>query len=333
MNEPAEANQAYGALTEGLYLASFTFERAMGRTLWLLRKDGWKKVGDGFEDVNDFVRSLRLDRFKVLADQRKEFVARVKKLQPAVSNRAIAQALGVDHQTVNNDAGDKSPRIAWKPLEKASRGGEKPPRSAADGKRDAKRIDDRDTREERREEKLASIAEAAELKGLFSIFYGDPAWEDQFGPNDRQTELHYPVMTLEEIKAVAVASCSTPDAALYLWALPHMKPSALEVMASWGFEYRTEIVWIKDKIGLGEWARNQHENLLIGRRGAFPPPPTAVRSPSVIYASRGEHSAKPEVFAEMIERWYPQSAKIELFRRGPARPGWQAWGNQAEAAQ
>jgi hypothetical protein len=51
----------------------------MGRTLRLLKKDGWRKVGDGFDDVNDFVRSLKLDRFKVLADQRKEFAARVKR--------------------------------------------------------------------------------------------------------------------------------------------------------------------------------------------------------------------------------------------------------------
>jgi N6-adenosine-specific RNA methylase IME4 len=112
-----------------------------------------------------------------------------------------------------------------------------------------------------------------------------------------------------------------------------MVPAALEVMAAWGFDYRTQLIWAKDKIGLGEWIRLQHEVLLIGRRGAFPPPPTGVRSPSIITAPRAEHSAKPDVFAEMIERWYPESAKIELFRRGTARRGWGAWGNEAEAAQ
>ena len=35
---------------------------------------------------------------------------------------------------------------------------------------------------------------------------------------------------------------------------------------------------------------------------------------------RGAHSAKPEDFAEMIERLYPTLPKIELNRRGPARP-------------
>ena len=170
---------------------------------------------------------------------------------------------------------------------------------------------------------------AAALTGCYSVFYADPPWEDEFGPNARQAELHYPVMSLEEIKAVPVSEVSASDAILYLWALPHMVPAALEVMAVWGFQHRTEMVWVKDKIGLGEWVRHQHEVLLIGRRGAFPPPPTAVRSPSVVTASRGKHSEKPAIFAEMIERWYPALPKIELFRRGAARPGWSAWGNEA----
>ena len=104
-----EANQAYGALTEGLYVASFTFERAMARSLELLKSGGWRQVGTGFDDVNAFVRSLGLHQFKALADQRKEFAERVKELQPEVSNRAIAEALGVSHDTVNRDGGRNRP--------------------------------------------------------------------------------------------------------------------------------------------------------------------------------------------------------------------------------
>jgi N6-adenosine-specific RNA methylase IME4 len=330
MND-ADANQAYGASTAEFYLAGFTFERAMARTLRLLKKGDWRKVGDGFDDVNDFVRSLQLDRFKLLADQRKEFVEQVKKLQPTVSNRAISEALGVSDQTINNDAKKLAPSAGN--AKGNGNVGAKKLASAGGGKHDAARIHQRDTREERREEKLMNIAMAAELKGQFSVIYADPPWEDEFGPTDRQTELHYPLMTLEAIKAVPVDQICTPDAVLCLWALPHMVPAALEVMAKWGFDYRTDLVWVKDNIGLGEWVRQQHENLLIGRRGAFPPPPTAVRSSSMVFAPRGKHSAKPDVFAEMIERWYPESVKVELFRRGAPRPGWAAWGNEAKAAE
>ena len=71
----------------------------------------------------------------------------------------------------------------------------------------------------------------------------DPAWEDDFGHCDHDTELHYPTMTLEEIKALPVPEHAAPDAVLYLWALPHMVPKALDVMMTWGFEFRTSMVW------------------------------------------------------------------------------------------
>jgi N6-adenosine-specific RNA methylase IME4 len=31
----------------------------------------------------------------------------------------------------------------------------------------------------------------------------------------------------------------------------------------------------------------------------------------------------------MIEAMYPDLPKFELFARGPARPGWGTWGNEA----
>jgi N6-adenosine-specific RNA methylase IME4 len=47
-------------------------------------------------------------------------------------------------------------------------------------------------------------------------------------------------------------------------------------------------------------------------------------------ARRGEHSAKPECFLEMIEQYFPTLPKIEVNRLGPPRPGWDAWGNEAD---
>jgi N6-adenosine-specific RNA methylase IME4 len=52
--------------------------------------------------------------------------------------------------------------------------------------------------------------------------------------------------------------------------------------------------------------------------------------PSAITAPRGRHSAKPDIFLEMIEAYYPTVPKIELNRRGPPRLGWDAWGNEVE---
>jgi N6-adenosine-specific RNA methylase IME4 len=169
--------------------------------------------------------------------------------------------------------------------------------------------------------------------GPWQVILADPPWRDEFGPNAKSTENFYPTMSTEDIMRIDVAGHAHEHAVLYLWALPHMFPEALEVMKAWGFLYRTHMVWGKDRVGKGQWCRNQHEDLLIGRRGAFPPPKEEDRTPSWVVEPVGKHSAKPVVFLESIERWYPEVAKIELFRRGEARPGWAAWGHEVlEAA-
>jgi N6-adenosine-specific RNA methylase IME4 len=102
----------------------------------------------------------------------------------------------------------------------------------------------------------------------------------------------------------------------------------MQAIESWGFTYRTNMVWGKDKIGLGFWIRNQHEHLLICKRGKMPPPPESARCSSLVVAPRLEHSAKPPVFYDIIDEMYPGLRKIELYSRSP-RKGWEAWGNQA----
>jgi N6-adenosine-specific RNA methylase IME4 len=43
-------------------------------------------------------------------------------------------------------------------------------------------------------------------------------------------------------------------------------------------------------------------------------------------APKTKHSAKPEWFLEMTEQYFPHLSKVELNRRGLARPGWAVWG-------
>ena len=205
-------------------------------------------------------------------------------------------------------------------------------------KPDIPRNVERIKKEKKREETFKRIqAEAAAApewpQGRFSVILADPPVEDDFGHTKKDVEHHYPTMSWDAVKALPVDEITTPDAVCFLWASPHMIHKMLEVLARWGFEYRTHMVWVKDQIGLGQWFRNRHEILLCGRRGDFPPPPEAVRSSSVSMCPQGEHSAKPEAFAAMIETWYPDAVKLELFRRGPARPGWSVWGSEAKAGE
>jgi N6-adenosine-specific RNA methylase IME4 len=103
----------------------------------------------------------------------------------------------------------------------------------------------------------------------------------------------------------------------------------MQVMDSWGFTYRTCMVWVKDKIGMGYYARQKHELLLIGSRGSLPVPEPQNRPQSVVEAPRTEHSRKPDTFYDIIETMYPEYNKIELFSR-ERRDQWDCWGNQAQ---
>jgi N6-adenosine-specific RNA methylase IME4 len=169
----------------------------------------------------------------------------------------------------------------------------------------------------------------------FGVIYADPPWDfsvrAESGLN-MHARNHYPTMTLDEIKALDIDKIAATDCVLWLWATGAMMLEALEVMKAWGFTYKSQYIWAKDKFGTGYWARSKHELLLIGVRGNVPAPSQEFLQPSIIPAPVGRHSEKPEDFAELIELYYPTLPKIELFRRGPARKGWAAWGAEAEEA-
>ena len=117
-----------------------------------------------------------------------------------------------------------------------------------------------------------------------------------------------------------------------MWATSPKLYECMKVLDAWRFDYRTDMVWVKDMIGMGYYARQRHESLLIARRGDLPPPVPDARPNSVVEAPRLEHSAKPPVFYDLIDSMYPGIRKIELFGRNCAgREWWTFWGNQAVA--
>lgn len=184
----------------------------------------------------------------------------------------------------------------------------------------------------RRDAALA-VAPTVWPEGQYPVIYADPPWRYEhppMGSSSRSIENHYPTMTVDEICALPVAEVAADDSVLLLWATAPKLWECCEVMAAWGFTYRTCLVWVKDKIGMGYWARNRHELLLVGCRGGMSPPLPENRFDSVIDAPRRGHSAKPEKVYEIIERMFPDAPKLELFSRSQ-RDGWAAWGNQVGA--
>lgn len=166
----------------------------------------------------------------------------------------------------------------------------------------------------------------------FDLILADPPWRYRDAKPWQQIENHYPTMSLDEICALPVASVAAKDSVLFLWTTSPKLEEAFAVIRAWGFEYKTSMVWKKEgAIGMGYYARIDHEFVLIATRGAPGVPDAENRPSSVLHAKKKRHSEKPAVFHEVVERMYPNALRLELFCRNP-RPGWYAWGNQAEGA-
>jgi N6-adenosine-specific RNA methylase IME4/stress response protein YsnF len=165
----------------------------------------------------------------------------------------------------------------------------------------------------------------------FNVILADPPWKYDFAETEnRAIENQYPTMSLEDIKKLEISSAD--NAVLFLWTTAPKLIEGIEVMKSWGFNYKTCAVWDKEMIGMGYWFRGQHELLLVGTRGQFSPPTTENRYSSVIRAKRTTHSRKPEIIYEMIEKMFPEGKYLELFARNKYNEKWTVWGNQVRIA-
>ncbi len=186
---------------------------------------------------------------------------------------------------------------------------------------------------------------AADLIGFaggrcFATILADPPWRfinrtGKVAPEHGRLS-RYGTMDLDDIAALPVAAIAAPTAHLYLWVPNALLPDGLLVMERWGFAYKSNIVWHKlrrdggsDGRGVGFYFRNVTELLLFGVRGknarTLPP---GRRQVNYIGTRKREHSRKPDEQYPLIEAC-SAAPRLEMFARG-LRPGWAAWGNQAD---
>ena len=170
----------------------------------------------------------------------------------------------------------------------------------------------------------------------YGVILADPEWDDAVWSResgmDRHAANHYPTSDASVIAARPVGTIAAKDCVLFLWTTNQHLRIAIGVLEAWGFEYKSNYVWGKSKIGMGRWNRSKHELLLIGTHGKVPCPAPGEQWESLIMAPSGRHSAKPDVFYEMIESYYPTIPKIELNCRGEPRTGWDGWGAEVQEA-
>lgn len=163
---------------------------------------------------------------------------------------------------------------------------------------------------------------------MFDVIYADPPWP--YANSGPQGGVGFQYRTTDENELAQIDVKASPNSVMYMWATAPKLPEAIQLMKDWGFSYKTCLVWDKKRLGIGYWARGQHELLLIGVKGKVKPPPPELRIRSVYSETSTKHSKKPAFFVEYLERLYPDAAKLEMFARNDEiRPGWTYFGDEA----
>lgn len=170
--------------------------------------------------------------------------------------------------------------------------------------------------------------------GKYGVIYADPAWpypahmdvDKLYGV----AQQHYDIMSIKEIAALPVAESAAENSVLFMWVATLFLEDCFKILEAWGYEYKSQIVWVKEGgSGIGYYVRSNHELLIIATKGSYLPKSKDYVS-SVVKHKRLEHSQKPEIFYDIIEQLYPDDKYLELFARNNAkRKGWTFWGNQA----
>lgn len=184
------------------------------------------------------------------------------------------------------------------------------------------------------------------MKGKYKTIVVDPPWKyGSWGKASNRGSragtfrediniskpLPYPSLSVEDIKALPIASLSDDDCECYLWVTSKYLPVGFEILKAWGFKYCQTLVWCKTPRGLGQGGvyTPTTEFILLGRKGKAP----KVRRVDSTWWNwkrpHNKHSAKPEEFQDLIET-VSVTPRVELFARRK-REGWDVWGNEVES--
>jgi N6-adenosine-specific RNA methylase IME4 len=175
--------------------------------------------------------------------------------------------------------------------------------------------------------------------GKFATILADPPWRfsnrtGKMAPEHKRLG-RYPTMDMLEILDLPVMELAASKCHLYLWIPNALILEGIAVMKSWGFSYKTNIVWYKvrkdggpDGRGVGFYFRNVTELVLFGVRGNLRTLAPGRRQTNIIVSRKREHSRKPDELYDIIEACSP-GPYLELFAR-QQREGWAVWGNELD---
>ena len=186
------------------------------------------------------------------------------------------------------------------------------------------------------------------MANKYEVVVADPPWsytgqQNKWGAAAK----FYPTMSDSELLQFPINNWLNSRGVLFMWATSPRLDFAIKCIEEWGLHYRgVAFVWVKTKkdgtpIGAQgvrpSIVKPITEFVLAASKQAACRPLTlfdesivqTVFQDDVVFAPRQEHSRKPDVVLDRIDKMYPSDVynKIELFARRK-RDGWDSWGNE-----
>lgn len=165
------------------------------------------------------------------------------------------------------------------------------------------------------------------IEGKYHVIVIDPPWPygTEYDAETRRVASPYPEKSIEELKEFDIKA--DDNSIIWLWTTHKFLPDAFELLKTWGFEYKANFVWDKQKMGMGAWLRMQVEFCLLGIKGR--PQWNLTNQRDILSVSRREHSRKPDEFYEIVKKLTPDMKRIDIFSR-EKRDGFEQYGNEPD---
>ena len=167
------------------------------------------------------------------------------------------------------------------------------------------------------------------LEGTYRILYIDPPWKyhglnqaDEYG----HAEAHYDCLDdnqLMEFKPDSkrlIKDLADDNAVLFVWVTAPLLKRCFPIIEAWGFDYKANFVWDKEKHVMGFYNSVRHEHLLIATKGSCTPDVKKLYD-SVQPIKRTEHSRKPHEFYDIIESSTTTGASLNICSQWPRGMG------------
>jgi N6-adenosine-specific RNA methylase IME4 len=173
----------------------------------------------------------------------------------------------------------------------------------------------------------------------YQLIVADPPWPiakvKQRSRPMSNAPMDYPMMSMDEIKALPVHKIADESCILFLWTIDKYLQQTPDILAAWGFNYHLTMAWDKTN-GMSMYGFNRRtEFCLVGLKGKHEAYPVRKTIRTSFTAKSEYHSAKPDIFYEMLDV-LPFNPRLLLFARQEGnslliKNKWDVYGNEVKS--